>query len=136
MATLKIVSIETAKLLRKLRFNEPTPAHYDPQGNLVECPHDGTDKCWNSPAYDKSPRHQSYAAPALALAQQWLREKKRFDVLVEREYFLGKVGKYYAHIYRLRDGAMSETPRYRSYEKALEAGIIRALKAAQKAGKN
>ena len=129
MATMKIVSIETARLLRKHRFNEPIPAHYDPQGALIEHPEDGKDKCWNSPAHDKDPRHKSFAAPTLALAQQWLREKKRFDVLVDREYFLGKVGKYFARIYRLRDGAMGETPKVRSYEKALEAGIIRALRA-------
>ena len=116
---MKIASIETARLLRKRRFNEPTTAHYDPQGNLIERPEDGVDKCWNSPTYDAT----------LALAQHWLREKKRFDVLVDREYFLGKVGKYYARIYRLRDGAMGETPKFRSYEKALEAGIMRALRA-------
>ncbi len=129
MVTMKIVSIETARLLRKRRFNEPTAAHYDPQGKLIEQPEDGMAKCWNSPTYDQDPRHKAFAAPTLVLAQQWLREKKRFDVLVDREYFLGKVGKYYARIYRLRDGAMGETPKYRSYEKALEAGIIRALRA-------
>ena len=129
MATMKIASIETAKMLRKRRFNEPTSAHYDPQGKLIEQPEGGISNCWNSPAYDKDPRHKAYAAPTLALAQQWLREKKRFDVLVDREYFLGKLGKYYARIYRLSDGAMGETPKYRSYDKALEAGIIRALRA-------
>ena len=126
---MKIASIETAKLLRKRRFNDPTPAYYDPLGKLIEQPEDGMARCWNSPTYDKDPRHKVYAAPTLALAQQWLREKKRFDVLVDREYFLGKVGKYYARIYRLSDGAMGETPKYRTYEKALEAGIIRALRA-------
>ena len=84
--------------------------------------------CWNSPAYDKSPRHKVYAAPELPLAQQWVREKKHFDVLVDREYFCGKVGKYYAKIIRLRDGVMSETGKYRSYERALEAGILKALR--------
>lgn len=126
---MKIASIETARLLRKRRFNEPTTAHYDPQGILIERPEDGVDKCWNSPTYDATPNRKAYAAPTLALAQHWLREKKRFDVLVDREYFLGKVGKYYARIYRLRDGAMGETPKFRSYEKALEAGIMRALRA-------
>jgi hypothetical protein len=62
------------------------------------------------------------------LAQQWVREKKHFDVLVDREYFCGKVGKYYAKIIRLRDGVMSETGKYRSYERALEAGILKALR--------
>jgi len=129
MATLKTASIETAKLLRKRRFNEPTTAYYDPEGHFVELPEGSAPICWNNPTHDRGMRHQSYAAPTLALAQQWLREKKRFDVLVEREYFLGKIGKYYARIYRLSDGAMSETPQYRSYEKALEAGIVRALRA-------
>ncbi len=125
---MKKASLETAKLLRKRRFNEPVTAHYDTDGILVETTNEeGT--CWNSPNYDTDARHKVYAAPTLALAQQWLREKKHFDVLVDREYFLGKVGKYFAKIIRLKDGAMSETPKYRSYDKALEAGIARALRA-------
>ena len=40
----------------------------------------------------------------------------------------GKVGKYYAKVIRLRDGVMSETGKYRSYERALEAGILKALR--------
>ena len=83
---------------------------------------------WNQPSFDRNARRRVYAAPTLAQAQQWLREKKRYDVLVNRDYFCGKVGKYYAIIIRLRDGALSETRRFRSYEKALEAGILKALK--------
>ena len=123
---MKKASLETAKLLRKRRFNEPVPAYYNTDGILVET---AESTCRNSPNYDTDARHKVYAAPTLALAQQWLREKKHFDVLVDREYFLGKVGKYFAKIIRLKDGAMSETPKYRSYDKALEAGITRALRA-------
>lgn len=126
---MKTVSLETAKWLRKRRFNEPVTAHYDIVGELIEsAPAEVGPVRWNSPAYDADVRHKVYAAPVLSVAQQWLREKKQMDVLVDREYFLGKVGKYYAKIIRLRDGAMSETPKYRSYEKALESGIVRALR--------
>lgn len=121
------VNKETARLLRKHRFNEPVEAHYDSAGELQEKSEQGIDN-WNRPAHDKNVRHQAYSAPELSQAQQWLREKKRFDVLVYRDYFCGKVGKYYATIIRLRDGALSETRRFRSYEKALEAGIVKALK--------
>ncbi len=116
-------------MLRKRRFNEPVTAHYDTAGLLVQPEEPVAPVCWNTPNHDIDARRKVYAAPTLALAQQWLREKKHFDVLVDREYFLGKVGKYYAHIIRLKDGAMSETPKYRSYDKALEAGILRALRA-------
>ncbi len=125
---MKIVSLETAKWLRKRRFNEPVTAHYDISGRLCADAAAAVPTCWNSPTHDKSPRQKVYAAPDLALAQQWVREKKRFDVLVDREYFCGNVGKYYAKIIRLRDGVMSETGKYRSYERALEAGIIKALR--------
>lgn len=126
---MKTVSLETAKLLRKRRFNEPVAAHYDVVGELIEQEPSSEAKIrWNSPNHDIDIRHKVYAAPELAVAQQWLREKKQFDVLVDREYFLGRIGKYYAKIIRLRDGAMSETPKYRSYEKALESGIVRALR--------
>lgn len=121
------VNKETARLLRKHWFNESVEAHYDSAGELQEKSEQGIDN-WNRPAHDKNVRHQAYSAPELSLAQQWLREKKRFDVLVYRDYFCGKVGKYYATIIRLRDGALSETRRFRSYEKALEAGIVKALK--------
>ena len=125
---MKIVSLETAKWLRKRRFNEPVAAHYDVVGELIEAASPAETTRWNSPVHDIDVRHKVYSAPVLSMAQQWLREKKQFDVLVDREYFLGKVGKYYAKIIRLRDGAMSETPKYCSYEKALESGIVRALR--------
>ena len=116
-------------MLRKRRFNEPVTAYYDTTGQLVQPDNLVAAVRWNSPSYDIDVRHKVYSAPTLALAQDWIREKKRFDVLVDREYFLGRVGKYYARIIRLKDGAMSETPKYRTYEKAVEAGILRALKA-------
>ena len=122
-----LVNKETAKLLRKHRFNEPVEAHYDNTGELIEKSECGADN-WNRPAHDKNVRHQAYSAPELSQAQQWLREKKRYDVLVGRDYFCGKVGKYYATIIRLKDGALTETRRFRSYEIALEAGIVKALK--------
>ena len=126
---MKTVSLETAKLLRKRRFNEPVAAYYDVVGELIEQEPSREAKArWNSPNHDIDIRHKVYAAPELAVAQQWLREKKQFDVLVDREYFMGRIGKYYAKVIRLRDGAMSETPKYRSYEKALESGIVRALR--------
>ncbi|MBO4659697.1 MAG: hypothetical protein J5637_08750 [Prevotella sp.] len=125
----KTVTLETAKWLRKRRFNEPVQAHYNTKGKLSEDAPEGVPVSWNSPAHDASPRLKVYSAPDLALAQQWVREKKHFDVLVDREYFCGKVGKYYAKIIRLRDGVMSETGKYRSYERALEAGILKALRA-------
>ena len=124
---LQRVSLTTAKLLRKRRFNEPVMDYYAPDGILTSSP-DGIARSWNSPTYDTDPRHKAYAAPSLELARQWLREKKRCDVLVDREYFLGKVGKYYCKTIRLRDGATSETAKFRSFDKALEAGIQKALR--------
>ena len=124
---LQRVSITTAKLLRKRRFNEPVMEYYAPDGSLKAAP-DGQPRSWNSPIYDADARHKAYAAPSLELSRQWLREKKRCDVLVDRDYFLGQVGKYYCKIIRLRDGAMSETAKYRNYDKALEAGIQKALR--------
>ena len=124
---MKTASIETARLLRKHRFNEPTTSYYDADG-ILRTVSESEAACWNSPTYDKSVRHKVYAAPTLALAQQWLREKKRYDMLVDRDYLFGKVGKYFAKIIRLKDGAISETAHCRSYEKALEHGIKKALR--------
>ena len=127
MSPQQFVSLDTAKWLRKRRFNEPTFSFYDSTGHLVIQESYETD-CWNSPQHDIKARNKVYSAPLLPIAQQWLREKKHFDVLVDREYFCGKVGKYFAKVIRYRDGAISETGKYRSYEKALEAGIVRALR--------
>lgn len=128
MPILHLVSIETASLLRKRRFNEHVYTYYDADGLLrILSPHEEP-RNWNSPSYDRSVRHQAYSAPSLAHAQQWIREKKHFDVLVDREYFLGQVGRYYAKIIRLKDGAISETRKFRQYDKALEAGIVKALR--------
>lgn len=127
MSPQQFVSLDTAKWLRKRRFNEPTYTYYDISGRLVLRESNETD-CWNSPQHDRDARHKVYSAPMLHVAQQWLRDKKRFDVLVDREYFCGKVGKYFAKVIRLHDGAISETGKFRSYEKALEAGITRALR--------
>ena len=123
----KTASIETARLLRKHRFNEPTTSYYDADGIFHTV--STSEACnWNSPTYDKSPRKKAYSSPSLSLAHQWLREKKRFGVLVHRDYLFGKVGKYYAKIIRLKDGAIGETGKYRSFEKALEQGIVKALR--------
>lgn len=124
---MKTTSIETARLLRKQRFNEPTTSYYDTDGILCTVSQEEATS-WNNPTHDKSARRKVYAAPSLPLAQQWLREKKRYDVLVDRDYLFGKVGKYFAKIIRLKDGAISESGHYRSYEKALEEGIKKALR--------
>jgi hypothetical protein len=124
---LKTTSLETSRLLRKRRFNEPVLAYYDTDGQLCQTA-DMPGIRMNNPTHDKDARHQVYAAPTLPQAQQWLREKKRYDVLVDRDYFYGKVGKYYAKIIRLKDGAMSETGKYRHYDQALEAGLLKALR--------
>lgn len=124
---MKTISIDTARLLRKQRFNEPTTSYYDADG-ILRIVSSEEASCWNNPTHDKSARHKVYAAPSLALAQQWLREKKRYDVLVDRDYLFGKVGKYFAKIIRLKDGAISESGHFRSYEKALEQGIVKALR--------
>ena len=121
------VSIETARLLRKHRFSEPVTHYYSASGEIVVSL-SGEAVNWNCPTFDVTPRRKVHSAPPLALAQQWLREKKRFDVLVDREYFYGKVGHYFAKIIRLKDGAISETGKYRSYDKALESGILKALR--------
>ncbi len=124
---LKIASRDTARWLRKRRFNEPVANYYDVEGKLVSVGESEV-TCWNNPQHDKDIRHQVYAAPSLALAQTWLREKKRYDVLVDRESFFGNVGKYYAKIIRLKDGAVSQTGKYRTFEMALESGIVKALR--------
>lgn len=124
---LKIASRETARWLRKRRFNEPVTSYYEIDGTLRTVG-EAEATTWNNPSHDKDARHQVYAAPTLAMAQMWLREKKRYDVLVDRESFFGTVGKYYAKIIRLKDGAVSQTGKYRTFDKALESGIMKALR--------
>ena len=123
----RTVSIEIAQLLRKHRFNEPVIQYFSATGELV-CSPTLEAVNWNSPIFDANARRKVHSAPTLIIAQQWLREKKRFEVLVDREYFCGKVGPYFAKIIRLKDGAISETGKCRSYDKALEKGIFKALR--------
>ncbi len=121
------VSIAIAQLLRKHRFNEPVNFYYAVDGKLMSSP-SGEDVNWNSPVFDVTARRKVYSAPTLAMAQKWLREKKRHEVLVDREYFYGKVGPYFSKIIRLKDGAISQTAKSRSYDKALESGVLKALR--------
>ena len=92
---LKIASRETARWLRKRRFNEPVTSYYDVDGTLKTVGEDEVTS-WNNPSHDKDARHQVYAAPTLALAQTWLREKMIIDGGLP-----GQSDKVYTYMYYL-----------------------------------
>ena len=60
------VSLTTAKLLRKRRFNEPVMYYYAPDGTLTASP-DGIAHSWNSPT--SKPR----VSPPMAAGKETLR---------------------------------------------------------------
>lgn len=112
------VSLEVAKLLKEKGFNEPCNSAYDKKGNI------GTNTTlinWNK-EYD-----WAVSRPTLYEAAKWLRDKHAIHISIEWD-----VDGFCSSItIRDEDGLFVESSYhiyYKSYEEALNAGILEALK--------
>lgn len=118
-----VISLETAKLLKKKGFSEETFAYYNDMGELKVERRAGGYLNWNIPFY----LGDIHSAPTQSLAQQWIREKGiHIEVYANTSgwgWILTKCGGNGSCIKEIEDDTFFDT-----YEDALEEGLKQALK--------
>ena len=124
----KVVDKTMARQLWKLGFKEPTLSYYDVDGQLQNAEGDTLElKDYNALKEIRGRRARCYAAPALSAVQDWLRRKKRLELLVCRDTFFQNIGYYYCRLIRLSDGLSRDTRPRKSYDQALMDGVRQAI---------
>jgi hypothetical protein len=126
----QLVEFETAKLAKEVGFNEFCYSLYqDEQCLLKDCfEYNPSFKYYNSEYKSSSDNPEWFlanacSAPTQSLLQKWLREIHGIEVFTKSEYKdTKKIGFYYGG-----DLEYSK-PTYKTYEEALEKGLIEALK--------
>lgn len=124
--TEKLVTLETAKLLKEKGFKEDVSVFYE-----LVC-EEGSYEYELFESYDAQNYNASvysFSAPSQYLAQKWLRETKNLHI--EISYMYGDYWTYDILTIPNHDlVGLSDRPiiHYKSYEEALEAGIQEALK--------
>ncbi|MDE7180083.1 MAG: hypothetical protein K2N88_02660 [Muribaculaceae bacterium] len=119
------VSYSQAVALKRLGFKEETTHYY------VKFKSDGEVKLWScNPPDNHNARlstNEVCSAPRLDQAQKWLREKKKWHIIVEPRIWEQQVYDFKLwHYYRGYENANRGLD-YLSYESALSAGIDKAL---------
>ena len=135
----KLITFETARLAKKKGFNEPCREAYSPEGkeenvHFIEWKDTITNsQIDNSNEQVKKSRTKLYpeeafepellyTAPTQSLLQKWLREVHNQYVEVRRTnnlYITYCINDY---------GILHHTDNYKTYELALEAGLLTALR--------
>lgn len=110
----ELISYETAKLAKEKGFTENTCDYFSKE---VENNRTFSD-AYNLPNYHNS-YDDRFSAPTQSLLQKWLREVHNIDVRVANKY------RYY-HL--VKDQQYFDRTTYDTYEQALEAGLLEALK--------
>jgi len=122
----ELIAFETAKIAKEKGFNESTSSYYHPTYGFC----DGEGKELDT-YNDASWAEGYYSAPTQSLLQRWLREVHGLEL-----YTQTSVGKAY-HIYAILttgkygwlDGKSHPINKhFDTYEQALEAGLLEALK--------
>ncbi len=120
----QLISFETAKLAKEKGFkNILLNSFYRTNGNF--------EKSQNE--YDFNDRNpwpcELYAAPTQSLLQKWLREKHGIDIII-KPWTGDKSGEkvYAADITIFGTNKYIKCKKQSTYEKALEQGLIKALK--------
>lgn len=135
-----IVSLKTAKLAKKKKFNLYCAAWYGcddpvsdfPKNKFFERDFVIVPDLWKKQSQKKT---LIYEAPTLNILQQWLREKHNIFVFVDVDQtmepkFIWSISKYI----EFSDGSFNWSKKeqseflYRTHDKALEEGLIQGLK--------
>lgn len=123
-----------ARQLWRLGFKEPTLCYYDLEGKLQNAEGEElTLKDHNAPKQTPGRGARCYSAPTLSAVQDWLRCKKRLELLIYRDTFFQNTGDYYCRLIRLSDGLSRDTHTRKSYNQALADGIKQAIALLSKA---
>jgi hypothetical protein len=64
----------------------------------------------------------------LSAVQDWLRIKRKFEVLIVKDSFFDTTSHYFCRITRLKDGLSRDTKLRKDYDKAMLDGITLAIK--------
>ena len=118
-----------AKALRKCNFRELTYAYYDMEGNLQNADaNDPSLRDWNAPKETRGRGARCYAAPTLSAVQDWLRMKRKFEVIIVKDSFFDTLCHYFCRITCMKNGLSRDTKPFKDYDKALADGIRLAIK--------
>lgn len=129
-----LVTIEIARLLKKLGFNVPTIMKYNDNDSLKESAKIGrSNKPLNFNAFIEL---KVISMPTLSLVQKWVREMFNTDVIVMQSFMLpsynGEDVFYTFTIGKFINGSTSWeydiNIKYESYEEALIGGLLDVLK--------
>lgn len=124
--TEELVTLETAKMLKEKGFKEDVSVFYE-----LVC-EEGSYEYELFESYDAQNYNASvysFSAPSQYLAQKWLRETKNLHI--EISYMYGDYWTYDILTIPNHDlVGLSDRPiiHYKSYEEALEAGLVECLK--------
>lgn len=129
------VSLEVAKLLKKVGFDWECRCYYETSGKL-RGKNSGSFSNHNSPLIWQNNGNtdtQLYSAPTFDVVQRWLRENKDFDINILTDF--DSVKRLYYVRYIVKDGHyktyyITNNQSYvyfNTYEEAQEAGIKKAL---------
>ena len=114
----ELINIETAKLAKEKGFDE---ACRDFHGTW-----DGYDGVHKMDNYNRHNTSKQFSAPTQGLLQKWLREVKSIDVEARGCRYAGDMTTSYYQPYA--NGAVVNLKQYKTYEEALETGLIASLK--------
>ena len=129
----QLISFETAKLAKEKGFNESCVFAYFnlEDGHKFNGKLDNFDHGQNRQIYPKGKNseydHTYVTAPTQSLLQKWLREKHNISIKID-DFVTNERIRYDYNVCVL--GSQEDNPKgvYRTYEEALEEGLLEALK--------
>lgn len=118
----ELILSQTAKLAKEKGFNERVQSYYHPHYGLYS----EEKRCFDT-YNDGSWSEGYYSAPTQSLLQRWLREVNDISIKVDDYYYNSKV-RYDVNVSKLSSQEDNTKGVYDTYEQALEAGLLEALK--------
>ena len=115
----QLITFETAKLAKEKGFDVVSDELW--VNNYTGLP-------WRKWKIDKNQGYHmsSYSAPTQSLLQKWLREEKEIGIVVQSDWCNGEFNGYEFHTED--EEGLTQGDTFETYEQALEAGLIEALK--------
>jgi len=125
----ELITFETAKLAKEKGFDEVTDINYYEDYNYK------LESNFNGLKHSDG-NNYFISAPTQSLLQKWLRDKHNIHIQCEVRVTYGEYKKSFVNLYQMNvftiSGDMKNhttfTGNYNTYEEALEAGLVEALK--------
>jgi len=133
----QLITFETAKLAKEKGFDIPTPFYYHPHYGLYASSFEYGDEAEVNDNYNSDEWADGYyAAPTQSLLQKWLREKYNIEVELRRHfksYNIMRICTYIKDedINTDKDLKGLDFKDFKTYEQALETGLLTALNTIQ-----